>query len=190
MFHQAQTMVARNANLRPVAAAPAAAQTALPLPSVPTTIAAATTVPTTVPTTAPAAPAPPPLVVPTDPAEWFNPRGANAGTEGIVSDLAKLGIANNSPLYVNECWGRTWGATTSDHYVGQTKSWACDISIAGVQVPTPQADEAARRIASALGVQGWKGGDLVKTINGYRIQVLWRVADHYNHVHVGARKVS
>jgi len=141
----------------------------------------------TVPTTV-APPPPPPLFIPTDPSQWFNPRGQHDGTEGITMDLANLGIANNSPLYINECWGRTWGATTSDHYAGQLHSWACDLSVRGVQEPTPQADEAARRIGSALGVPNWKGGDLVKVINGYRIQVLWRVADHFNHVHVGVRK--
>ncbi len=155
---------------------------AVALPPVPATIHAATTLP---------APGPPPapLFVPTDPAEWFNPRGAHGGTEGVIVDLAKLGVGHNAPLYVNECWGRTWGAATSDHHVSQSRSWACDLSIAGIQVPTPQADEAARRIASALGVPDWTGGNIVKHINGYRIQVLWRVAGHFNHVHIGARKV-
>lgn len=143
----------------------------------------------TVPTTIPAPPPPPPFVIPTDPSQWFNPHGEHDGTEGITNDLATLGVTNNSPLYVNECWGRTWGAATSDHHASQLHSWACDLSIRGIQVPTPQADEAARRIASALGVQGWTGGNLVKIINGYRIQVLWRVADHFNHVHVGVRKL-
>ena len=44
-------------------------------------------------------------------------------------------------------------------------------------------------LSAALGVPGWTGGNLVKTINGYRIQVLWMVEGHYNHLHIGARKV-
>ena len=43
--------------------------------------------------------------------------------------------------------------------------------------------------AAALGVPDWGGGDITKTIDGYRFQVLWKVAGHYNHVHVGVRKV-
>lgn len=132
---------------------------------------------------------PPPLLVPTGPEEWFNPRGQHEGTEGIVADLAKLGVANNGRLYVNECWGRTWGAATSDHHTTQKRSWACDLSVPGVQVPTPEGHEAARRIGSALGVPNWKGGNLTKTVNGYRVQVLWMVAGHFNHVHIGVRKV-
>lgn len=143
----------------------------------------------TVPTTAPPPPAPPPLFVPTDPSQWFNPRGQHDGTEGITNDLATLGITDNAPLYVNECWGRTWGPPTSDHHISQIHSWACDLSIKGIQVPTPQTEEAARRIASALGVPGWTGGNLIKYISGYRIQVLWRVAGHFDHVHVGVRKL-
>lgn len=136
------------------------------------------------PTTA----APAPLVVPTAPSEWFNPRGRHEGTEGIVADLAKLGVTDNGRLYVNECWGRTWGASTSDHHRSQTRSWACDLSVPGVQVPTPEAQEAAERIGSSLGEPGWKGGNLRKTVDGYRIQVLWKVAGHFDHVHIGVRK--
>ena len=44
-------------------------------------------------------------------------------------------------------------------------------------------------MSAALGVPDWAGGDLTKTINGYRFQVLWKVAGHFNHVHVGVRKV-
>ena len=36
----------------------------------------------------------------------------------------------------------------------------------------------------------WTGGDLTRTVNGYRFQVLWLVGGHFNHVHVGVRKIS
>ena len=63
------------------------------------------------------------------------------------------------------------------------------MAVRGIQAPTPQTHLAAKRISAALGEPNWAGGDLTKTINGYRIQVLWLVAGHYNHVHVGVRKV-
>src|SRR5205085_761022 len=124
-----------------------------------------------------------------DPAAWFVPGGRNQGTENVALALAAIALQGNEPLYISDGWGRTWGASTSDHYVGHTDSWAIDLAVRGIQRPTPQTEEAARRVAAALGQPGWTGGDLKVTIQGYRIQVLWKVAGHYNHVHVGVRKV-
>ena len=95
----------------------------------------------------------------------------------------------NEPLYLSDTWGRTWGSATSDHYVGNTDAWAVDLAVRGIQRPTPQTEEAARRVAAALGHPDWTGGDLKVTIQGYRFQVLWKVAGHFNHVHVGVKKV-
>ena len=81
------------------------------------------------------------------------------------------------------------GTSTSDHSLSQTTSWATDLAVRGIQRPTPQTEEAARRVAAALGRPGWSGGDLKVVIGGYRFQVLWKVAGHFNHVHVGVRKV-
>ena len=74
--------------------------------------------------------------------------------------------------------------------MSRTDSWAVDVAVLGIQSPTPATELAAKRIAAALGVPDWTGGDLTKTVNGYRFQVLWKVAGHFNHVHVGVRKVA
>lgn len=132
---------------------------------------------------APAVPAAP------DATSWFRPGGANDGTEDLALGLASLALDGNEPLYLSGTWGRTWGSAKSDHHVSRTDSWAIDLAVAGIQRPTSQTDEAARRVADALGHPGWAGGDLQVTIEGYRFQVLWRVAGHFNHVHVGVRKV-
>ena len=136
----------------------------------------------------PAAPAS--FVFPTRPEQWFQPSGLNAGTEGLARFLAALAIRDNPPLYVSEQWGRTTGGEQSDHHVSRSDSWAADLAVRGIQVPTPATELAARRVAAALGVPDWGGGDLSTTINGYRFQVLWKVAGHFNHVHVGVRKVG
>jgi hypothetical protein len=99
-------------------------------------------------------------------------------------------MADNKPLYLSDTWGRTTGSTDSDHSAARTDSWACDVAVAGIQVPTPQTELAARRVGAALGEPNYTGGDLTKTISGYRFQILWRVADHFNHVHIGVRKVA
>lgn len=130
-----------------------------------------------------------PLVLPDSPDQWFEPSGRNGGTEGLINLLAQLALRENEPLRLSDGWGRTTGEPTSDHHVSRTDSWACDLAVLGVSYPTPATETAARRIASALGAPGWSGGSLIKTVDGYRFQVLWRVADHFDHVHVGVRKV-
>jgi hypothetical protein len=144
--------------------------------------------PTTVRLPAPAA-APAPFVLPTAPEQWFQPTGANGGTEGLARFLAAIALHENPPLYVSEQWGRTTGGANSDHHISRNDSWAADLAVRGIQSPTPATELAAKRVSAALGVHDWAGGDLTKTINGYRFQVLWKVAGHFNHVHLGVRKV-
>ena len=136
----------------------------------------------------PAAPAP--FVFPTRPEQWFQPSGLNGGTEGLARFLAAIALRDNPPLYVSEQWGRTTGGDQSDHHVSRSDSWAADLAVRGIQAPTPATETAARRVSAALGVPDWGGGDLNVTVNGYRFQVLWKVAGHFNHVHVGVRKVG
>ncbi len=135
-------------------------------------------------------PSPPPFVMPTSPDQWFAPSGRNQGTEGLADVLAKLALHDNAPLYVSETSGRTTGGANSDHHASRTDSWAVDVAVRGIQQPTAATRTAAARIASALGEPNWTGGDLTKTVDGYRFQVLWLVPDHFNHVHVGVRKVA
>ena len=130
------------------------------------------------------------LSAPDPTTDWFRPAGRNAGTEGLATALAQIALANNAPLYVSDGWGRTTGEATSDHHVSQVTSWAQDLAVRGVNVPTPATATAAKRVAAALGVPNWQGGDLTKVVNGYRFQILWQVAGHFDHVHIGVRKVG
>lgn len=123
-----------------------------------------------------------------DPANWFSPAGRNEGAEGVASALATLALAGNQPLYVSDGWGRTGPGVQSDHHLLSTNAWAFDLAVRGVDQPTPATDLAAGRIAAALGHPGWTGGDLRADIGGYRVQLLWRVAGHFDHVHVGVRR--
>jgi len=164
---------------------------AFTLPASAALVAAAAAPPAPAPAAAEPAAAEP-VVAPApsdDPLAWFAPGGRNQGTENLAAALAAIALQGNAPLYVSDGWGRTWGSSNSDHFVGQTTSWATDLAVRGIQRPTPQTEEAARRVASALGHPGWTGGDLKVTIQGYRFQVLWKVSGHFNHVHIGVRKV-
>lgn len=142
--------------------------------------------------TAPSLPAAPAVALnaPDPTTDWFRPSGRNAGTEGLANALAQIALADNAPLYLSDGWGRTTGAATSDHHISQVTSWAQDLAVRGVNVPTPATTTAAQRIAAVLGEPNWQGGDLTKVVNGYRFQILWKVAGHFDHVHVGVRKVG
>lgn len=152
----------------------------------PATVQSATVQSATAQAPVPAAAAPAP---PAGPFAWFVPGGRNKGTESLAMALATIALQDNAPLYRSDTWGRTSGSAKSDHYVGNTDAWAVDLAVRGIQRPTPQTEEAARRVAVALGRPDWTGGDLQKTIDGYRFQVLWKVSGHFNHVHVGVKKV-
>lgn len=82
---------------------------------------------------------------------------------------------------------RSSGNTGSDHHTSQRRSFAADMSN-GTR-PTPQMDRTARQIAAACGHSGWKGSLLNVRANGYRVQLIWRYPNHYNHVHVGVRRL-
>lgn len=131
-----------------------------------------------------------PFFVPDRPEQWFQPSGRNSGTEGVVEFLAQLALHENAPLYRSDGWGRTTGPATSDHHSSQSDSWACDLAVLGVNAPSPATATAAQRIGSALGEPGWSGGNLTRTVGAYRVQVLWQVADHFDHVHIGVRKMG
>jgi len=123
-----------------------------------------------------------------DPAKWFQPAGRNQGTEGLASALATLALAGNQPLYVSDGWGRTGPGVHSDHHLLTPNAWAFDLAVLGAAEPTRATELAARRIAAALGHPDWAGGDLQVTVGGYRFQLLWRVAGHFDHVHIGVRR--
>jgi len=83
---------------------------------------------------------------------------------------------------------RSTGATTSDHHISQTTSYAVDMSNGGS--PTPQMDRACHQVAKRLGHPEFTAGNLVVAVNGYRVQMLYRTnigGNHFNHVHVGIR---
>lgn len=119
----------------------------------------------------------------------LSPHGGWAGTKGAVSAVRKLA----SDLTVSSAKRDRMSTSTggvSDHWTGSKSSFANDLS--GSQA---QMDRDAVRIARALGVKGYrKGQPLVKTFkrDGIRWQLLYRThigGDHFNHIHVGARRL-
>lgn len=76
----------------------------------------------------------------------------------------------------------------SDHNEANTTAYAGDFA-------TTDGEGYARRVAKAARWQEWQPGSYVtknyKASDGnyYRIQILWHVQGHYDHVHVGVRRV-
>ena len=83
---------------------------------------------------------------------------------------------------------RVGSSTASDHYTGNTTAFAVDFGVAGAR-----GDQLARAIASKYGIPQGNIGTFnghVINVDGarYRLQLLWRVAGHFDHVHLGIRR--
>jgi hypothetical protein len=124
-------------------------------------------------------------------------RQAHAAIEGTpkhVIDTIVLPIAASvgihlTPAQVTDANRRHSVNTTagyrSDHKGPPDHAWAADMS--NGSSPTPQMDELARRLARRFDIP-WRGAGLVNAYNhGYRFQLIYRYADHYNHVHLGIK---
>lgn len=73
----------------------------------------------------------------------------------------------------------------SDHYYGSLSAYAIDIATSG-----QEGDEVLAHLMMKFGSPEYKGGEWFnKTINGYRYQIGWKTPSHYDHIHVGVRKV-
>ena len=113
--------------------------------------------------------------------------GGLGGSEKPIKRAMRIGIRNGLVITSAK---RTTGSATSDHHVSQTRSSAADMS--NGSAPTPEMDRTARQIATLLGHPTFRAGNLVTTLHGYRVQLLYRTdigGNHFNHVHVGVRVV-
>jgi len=119
----------------------------------------------------------------------IDPSGTWGGSYGPATVLAKVaerfGLVPTSQKRDTKM---TTSGNVSDHWVGAKSSYAYDMSGS-----VPEMDDAARAIAQRLGI-GYNGGPLVatKTQNGLRYQVLYRTnvgGNHFNHIHIGVRRI-
>jgi peptidoglycan hydrolase-like protein with peptidoglycan-binding domain len=115
------------------------------------------------------------------------------GSEGLA-DRAKsiarsMGIPVTSTKRDLATTRRVGSTTGSDHYTGNRNAYAVDFGVAGAR-----GDDLARRIADAYGIPRSSIGTYNRhtiTVDGQRfsVQLLWRVSGHYDHVHLGMRRV-
>jgi hypothetical protein len=120
-------------------------------------------------------------------------QGDWGGSHNYAGTFAEVGFAHGLKA-VSEKRDRkaTASGGVSDHWTGSKNSYAYDLS--NGSAPTKEMDAAAIEIAARLGMRYDAKRPLVltRTINGYRVQVLYRTnvgGNHFNHIHVGVRKV-
>lgn len=116
---------------------------------------------------------------------FLTPGGGWGGSEAPV--LRAIEVARGFGLEVTSL-KRAWGNGTSDHHIGQTGSFAVDLS--NGHSPTPEMDALAAELARRIGPQVWEGGLLNIEDQGMRAQLIWRWPNHYNHVHFGVRRFA
>ena len=132
------------------------------------------------------------------------PHGGWGGAEGPIKSL--YGYASQGVKGVNISSEKRdnknpASGNRSDHHIGNKNAYALDIAVPGRQTPSTQLDTIASRLVRTLSkldpnakeVKGWgsKGGSVRYTVNGVRYQVIYRSnvgGNHYNHIHIGARK--
>lgn len=83
----------------------------------------------------------------------------------------------------------TSSGNVSDHYEGSLSSYAIDIKAKG-----EKGDELLSCILNKFDggkYSDYKGGSWLNfNKDGYRYQFGWKIADHYDHIHVGVKKIS
>ena len=106
---------------------------------------------------------------------------ANAhGFPAVTVDSVRAANIRHSAL--------TSSGNPSDHKGPPDLAWAADIS--NGSSPTPEMDALAAAIASAFDIP-WTGAGLVNhTADGYRLQLIYRAAEHYDHIHLGVKRLA
>ena len=116
--------------------------------------------------------------------QFLRPGGRLAGSQAPIERAIRIARRNGLTVTSRK---RVNAKPGSDHNVNQTRSDAADLSNGGS--PTPEMDRTAQQIAAVLGSPQFHAGFLNVTRGSVRFQLIWRVEDHFNHVHVGARRL-
>ena len=114
------------------------------------------------------------------------------GSEGVADNAkriaGRMGIPITSQKRTLADTIRVGSSTSSDHYTGNTTAFAVDFGVAGSAGTT-----LARRIAKVYGIPTSNIGTfnfayIRASGRTYRVQLLWQVSGHYDHVHLGIRR--
>lgn len=113
--------------------------------------------------------------------------------DGIVLYSHKIGFKGLTIRHVEKANAAhselTSAGYRSDHKGPPEQAWACDWgdSWSGQDACT----KLAQAIADAYSIGKWDGSGLTNhNKNGYRLQLIWKAEGHFDHVHLGIKKIS
>jgi hypothetical protein len=111
------------------------------------------------------------------------PGGKWAGAEAPALAIARFsGLPITSQKRSRK---HTASGGVSDHWTGSTSSYAVDLGTSGAA-----GDRAFAKIMAGLGHPNLKPGQWHNiNIGGYRYQIGWRTSGHFDHIHVGVKKL-
>lgn len=114
---------------------------------------------------------------------WGGSRGVATGAYQVAKEFGATIVSEKRDTK------NTASGGVSDHWTGSKGSWATDIGATGAK-----GDKIAQGIAAKYGMS-WKPGSWASktiSVNGkkYRLQLGWRVPDHFDHVHFGVKLVG
>jgi LysM repeat protein len=117
---------------------------------------------------------------------WGGSEGVADAAKGIASQMGVPVTSQKRDLAATQRVGSTTG---SDHFTGNTNAFATDFGVSGAK-----GDQLAKAIAQKYGIPESNIGTFnrhVINVDGqrYSLQLLWKVAGHFDHVHLGIRKV-
>ena len=111
--------------------------------------------------------------------------GAGGDWGGSMEQALRLARAvGATPTSQKRTRQLTASGSNSDHWVGSLNSYAIDLPASGAA-----GDRLLARISRTLGVPLKAGQWNNVTIGGYRYNIGWKLAGHYNHAHVGVRRI-
>ncbi len=124
--------------------------------------------------------------------DYRDTSGRWGGAEKFAKSLTALGRRYRcTPTSEKRQRELTANGNPSDHWVGSPNSYAVDLDSTGCSMTYPggAADHTAQALAEALGMPRHTG--IVDVIHGaYRFQLIWQASGHYDHVHIGVKRVG
>lgn len=105
----------------------------------------------------------------------------------VANDWANTNnIQNNLIVSQKRSKLLTASGKMSDHYKGNLSSYAIDIKASG-----SSGDSLLAYIMSKFGHPEYKGGSWFNVNkDGYRYQIGWKVPNHFDHIHIGVKKIN
>ena len=111
--------------------------------------------------------------------------GDTMGKALAFAKQSELFLGKNVLTSQKRDWVLSKSGNVSDHSIASQQAYGIDLA---VDVPT--GDRLLAHLMQWFGNESYKGGNWENiTKDGYRYQIGWRVPGHFNHIHIGVKKV-